>query len=120
MNYTSIEQSKKLLELGLSPETADIWWDETERFPRFIKHYHDYLSQQIPPVPCWTTGALLNLIPSYTIIQNPLTDNIVIWSQGLNTGEWETLLDACYNMVCQLLVSNLIKKRKQQKITLKT
>ena len=29
MNYTTIEQSKKLLELGIDPKTADAWWYRT-------------------------------------------------------------------------------------------
>jgi len=30
--YTTIEQSKKLLELGLNPNTADMWYEDGSLF----------------------------------------------------------------------------------------
>ena len=124
MNYTSIEQSKKLLELGLSPESADMWWDETEKFPRCIKHYHEYLSQKISPIPCWTIGALLEIIPKkiQLINENNYAEFIIAYpsysdghSMGYNRGDipWkygDTLLDTCYEMVVWLLENNYIEK----------
>ena len=61
--YTDIEQSKKLAEI-LPLESADLWWNESKDYPEFIKTYHEYLSVSIPPIPCWSLSALLNLLPS--------------------------------------------------------
>ena len=67
-NYTSIEQSKKLLELGLKPETADmgivIFADNTTR----ILPIDDWDLQKNGEdgttfVPCWSVGQLLKQIP---------------------------------------------------------
>lgn len=68
MNYTSIEQSKKLLELGLNPDTADMYWtpdaDTVVPAPYITKTDNETL---IPAykgaVPCWSLSALMNLLP---------------------------------------------------------
>lgn len=88
-HYTTVEQSKKLLELGLSPESADMVWgsvcyegspengDEngwncyldpsTNHF-----YYADLLEsysydgdneKKYPSIPCWSVGALRRLLP---------------------------------------------------------
>ena len=82
MNHTTLEQSKKLIELGLDPSSADLWYAEryegkhtpegmyyTEKEP-----YTYYLSltkpsegncsiDYIKDIPCWSIGALIELIP---------------------------------------------------------
>lgn len=80
-HYTSIEQSKKLIEAGLDPETADMWYAE-----RYTGHHKPnglwytneepfyYLSllqpskgncsiDVIKDIPCWSIGALLGIVP---------------------------------------------------------
>ena len=65
MNYTSIEQSKKLLELGLNPETADMYYEPSIGFCTEpsearvgeIKYAHPR------SIPCWSLGALLDVMP---------------------------------------------------------
>jgi hypothetical protein len=65
-NYiaTSINQSKKLIELGLSVDTADMWW---------VKHYLIAKNQELDKpsddeindvFPAWSLSALTNLLPS--------------------------------------------------------
>ena len=67
MYYTSIEQSKKLLELGLSPETADMYYALMEdniptKYPMLIDcDCADYYKGE--DIPCWSVGALLELMP---------------------------------------------------------
>ena len=69
MNYTSIEQSKKLLELGLRPETADMYWRESysenlglRYYPTVIWRGYQY-NEKHGDIPCWSTGALIDLLP---------------------------------------------------------
>ena len=73
MNYTSIEQSKKLLELGLSVKTADMVYlkyaDSDNPAPRF-DGCAPIILMDIPideidceTLPCWSLGALLEMIP---------------------------------------------------------
>lgn len=80
-HYTSIEQSKKLLELGLNPETSDMCYktldvdnaesDDDVVFDLVCRPYSDYLKYVIPlglnykAVPCWSIDGLLSLTPNY-------------------------------------------------------
>ena len=82
MNYTTIKQSKKLLELGLSPESADMVYimfdgkpldddaklstvfeskDHKWYWIDFIDGSWDICEEDIP---CWSLGALLKLMPT--------------------------------------------------------
>ena len=66
MNYTSIEQSKKLLELGLSPESADCMWEQHNSETSYITvKPHTTLGRSIGAhtIPCWSVGALLEVMP---------------------------------------------------------
>ncbi|MBP3732424.1 MAG: hypothetical protein J6I84_04180 [Bacilli bacterium] len=69
MNYTTLEQSKKLLELGLNPKSADMWYQHTGisikdgsqkpiYFPMIIRD-----NESDDDIPCWTVGALLEIMP---------------------------------------------------------
>lgn len=65
MNYTGIEQSKKLLELGLKPETADCFYDLAEPDDRrkpIVGRMDEYEGEEWF-VPCWSVGALIGLLP---------------------------------------------------------
>jgi hypothetical protein len=65
MNYTTIEQSKKLLELGLNPESADMWWTPLnwQLTEYYVEVKQDGIGTPKNPLPCWSLGALLELIP---------------------------------------------------------
>ena len=79
--YTSIEQSKKLLELGYDTHTADgFWpwhdkwysegddWEGFEDYPR-SEPYHTYTRKENDwkspneDIPCWSLEALMDLFP---------------------------------------------------------
>lgn len=75
MNYTSIEQSKKLLELGLSPESADMihiysiirgkengFLDAVPK-ESILYAVHTTIEEKEKSIPCWSLGALLDLMP---------------------------------------------------------
>lgn len=84
MIATTIEQSKKLIELGIDINTADMWWAEryegriTEEgqyivakepyyYLSFIKPSDVNYSQDIvKDIPAWSLSALLGLIPNGT------------------------------------------------------
>ena len=123
MNYTTIEQSKKLLELGLSPETADMLWEQ---------HFFEIPYVTVKPyttkgrsigshiLPCWSLEALLELLRSYndcnslSIFSNrsqkwqiTISYYDVIWKdhEEININ----LLEASYNTVIWLLENGYIK-----------
>lgn len=81
---TTIEQSKKLIELGIDVKTADMWW--AERYEgRVIENgqyivveepYYYYLSfikpsdinysqDTIKDIPAWSLASLLSIIPKH-------------------------------------------------------
>ena len=86
MSYTSIEQSKKLLELGLKPETADAYYkyvlpkntDKIHHVPEvgeptnalewYNKGYtlsgKEPLTLEEFCIPCWSLEALLEALPT--------------------------------------------------------
>ena len=121
-SYTDIPQSKTLAEI-LPIESADLWWNESKNYPEFIKTYHEYLSVSIPPIPCWSLAALLNVLPKiYYPVKDHKTDLILgkpkdkwcllYWdTTGMQDGE-ETLgdnpVDACVDMIVKLKEKNMI------------
>lgn len=133
MNYTNIEQSKKLLELGLNPESADMiflsetdeHWDAVIAIP-----YKDYKEKE-KCIPCWSVGALLEVMPP-TIVANYYKDHTNLFQMSLTPApernkfsitydtsmreicliskNGESSLEAAYYMTVWLLENNYIKK----------
>lgn len=130
MNYTSIEQSEKLLELGLKPESADMFYEilTGEIYPQLVrvkltdKHWMELYPEVM--MPCWSLGALLEMMPKEGI--QPFEDSNPFIGYGdkkyrcvyLN-GDWEsshqtmgdTPIEAAYNMIVWLLENGHIKKQ---------
>ncbi|MBR4626040.1 MAG: hypothetical protein IKO56_10960 [Alphaproteobacteria bacterium] len=71
-NVTTIEQSKMLMEFGLDPKTADMSYRWTYCKIQNGNPKEDWLLQPYPmddnqpdeEIPCWSTGALIELLPS--------------------------------------------------------
>lgn len=68
MNYTTIEQSKTLVELGLNPDTADMFYSrkptgksEYNVFPDFKPEGRLEVFTKVD-LPCWSLCALMNLL----------------------------------------------------------
>ena len=116
-HYTSIKQSKKLLELGLSPESADMCWEWNDSHN--IWHY---VPNIIRPttfdnikkcIPCWSVGALMGLIPLPVLSKK----SDVKWqcisiykNKECHYVESDSSINACYKMVTWLLEMGYIKK----------
>ncbi len=121
-SFTSLEQSKKLLELGLRPQTADMYWDYDENtqslseamaIPIYEGSWELHHKNWSKDIPCWSVGALLELMPMVNGREPHL-----IWTKGTYTCFYycghkttkETMIEAVYNMVIWLLENNYIKK----------
>lgn len=77
IHFTTIEQSKVLIEAGLNPETADCCWiisrDNCKQDPfELAKNENTLWLYPIDKIrgnlsdymlPCWSTGALIDLLP---------------------------------------------------------
>lgn len=59
LGWTTLEQSKKLVESGLDPNTADMSVFEAEGKQYVYAHKPD----DINCTPCWSLGALVTLMP---------------------------------------------------------
>ena len=138
--FTTIEQSIKLIELGLNPKTADmcyiirrkdctIPWREAAKDENNVMIYvgdcrSGNLSDYI--LPCWSLSALLELLPpkieflkneDYFVPQlsryyDDTNKYICCYDNGAME-HWyieNSPLDAVYNMICWLLENNFINK----------
>lgn len=125
--YITIEQSKKLVELGLNLESADMGWNVFDDNSTRCLPINDWdLSKNgeggAEFIPCWSLGALINLMPSMiykggeTFTLRMYKDVVyhVCYKSHYHLDEiWfskENLLDAAFEMVCWLLENNYIKK----------
>ena len=139
---TDIEQSKKLLELGINVKTADMFWYTLfAKKPEAQVNNHHFIDEYDDEhrVPAWSLSVLMNFLPSeftekgeysettyrIDIRKYALTDDVNIhqiaygnyhwhddgshsWSDMINSGEKEDLLDAVFQMVCWLLENKKI------------
>jgi hypothetical protein len=67
---TSIEQSKKLIELGLDVKTADMFWDTLfAKKPEAQVNNHYFIDEYDDEhrVPAWSLAALLNILQTMTL-----------------------------------------------------
>lgn len=99
---TTIEQSKKLTELGLSRETSDMfYWCGTDlRIGGYKAQDKD------TDIPAWSLSALLELMPPIDYLK-PMIDlegNSIYYSgHDAPCTEGSTLMDAAFEMICWLL-----------------
>lgn len=139
MNYTTVEQSKKLLELGLNSESADMFYLDNSKakvpilgeYKIFdipsIKHINsDELISIDMQIPCWSLGALLEVMPEIFEDENDRGCNPTL-SKGYDTDMWHCLYrstiyitdwyksptDAAFEMVVWLLENGYIKTEKK-------
>ena len=126
---TSIEQSKKLIELGISVDTADMFWtyDFVVNYINGLNVILDNFKPEENDIPAWSLSALLELIPPYL---GEFKDGIdFVFSKAMN-GKWysahytkinnnglvsfsktipgDTAIDAAFEMVCWLRENNKI------------
>ena len=121
-HYTTLEQSKKLLELGLSPETADMYWREGEYINEDtgepLKEYGLIAGKHAgdkPFIPCWSLGTLMEIIPGFICLNKDGTywcDWSSISSNTINytSSEYNTPIEATFETLCYLIENNIIKK----------
>ena len=123
---TSIEQSKKLIELGIDVNTADMFWDTLfAKKPEAQVDNHHFIDEYDDEhrVPAWSLSALLKLMPPYLFeFERGIDLNIY---PNLNGKGWhcsyipnniesikkdkfkqitngDNLIDAAFEMVCWL------------------
>ena len=131
-HYTTIEQSKHLLELGLDAKSADMcyWMQYHRAIDGGGQHLEDTPSigkGNKGSIPCWSVGSLLEVIPKRIKVEGELTstwqlkkeaNGYAIYYESISL-DWysncigETLIEAAYNMIVWLLENEYIKKGEQ-------
>jgi len=128
---TDVQQSKKLLELGLSADTADMFYFSIGLMPP-IKINVGKIQENVVEskrcwaVPCWSLSTLLELMPKlYEEEDNPDDDGCqpnlckgwdndkwhIVYRSSIYITQWhDNPLDAAFEMVCWLLEQGHIKK----------
>lgn len=127
--YTTLEQSKKLVELGLDPFTADmLYYTLTPDIPVCKKPF--IFTGQDMEIPCWSLAALISLMPNK--LENLSTHNTSVWLEignriveyrrqsnidqsTINNDEMPSfrgvdLITNAFDMVCWLIEENHIEK----------
>lgn len=118
---TSLEQSKKLIELGIDVNTADMFWDMAEPDKRrkpLVGPISDYVDMEDWAIPAWSLSALLGLMPKLYEFENDPDDggcqpnlckgwdnNLwhIVYRSTIYITEWyENPIDAVFEMVCWL------------------
>lgn len=130
-NYTNIEQSRKLLELGLRPESADMYYKQKIGERTDLPYYevvvgHSFAAEQNLfsfrnglEIPCWSVGALLELLNYPKLYEDRLGDEdvwfcesfIEEWSEYYQGDAMKTQIDAVYILICWLLQNEYIKTK---------
>lgn len=123
-NYTSQEQSKKLVELGLSPESADMWYtlygNTTYNITLPYNGEQWFLSHKRfsrrDDIPCWSVGALEDILWKRCFNTDLLIENgdkyWVCVSDGeiaYDTSSYASIIDALYDAIEWLLRNNHLK-----------
>ena len=127
MICTSIEQSKHLLELGLSPKTADMVWMSDKWLYSIKDNILDKEDFREIDTLAWSLSALLEVMRqanAVTTLQVTSLSTLMrckdmgfIWQNDLHIYDPTT---AAYEMVCYLLRNNLIEKGGQDETDKRT
>ena len=104
MQYTTIEQSRRLVELGLDPSTSDLWYSEK---------YGIQIGFAGKRTPAWSLDALLKVIPCpYQMTRERDGTVQFMLLTVMRHDTYETELEAVYTMVVWLLENDLLDEQK--------
>ena len=113
---TDLEQSKKLLELGIDIYTADMYWKNGVS-DKYIQCFTPFVSSGTDidydyDIPAWSLTVLMKLMPkvstdgdeiyeSYPIMEHD-DEGFAVSSPIYNTSYYSEPIDAAFEMVCWL------------------
>ena len=119
MIATSINQSKKLLELGLDPKTADMhYFPQTkDDFMLFTVPFNkeEAVEEGWAPeiidaiVPAWTLSVLLDLVPEDVQLTSKGHTYQAITIKHLIHEYYPSAIDAVYNLLCVIYGERVLK-----------
>lgn len=128
--WTTLEESKNLVKLGINEDTSDMHWvlEETSRegdpypveYIDFRKDYWPYPKDANHPA--WSLNALLQLFPKYSLStnsdnrywdknNNQTSTKLTVFLQDYTHTQYGTsIMDVVYNAVCFLLSKGKLNK----------
>ena len=93
-NYTTPEQSDRLLELGVPVDSADCYYQNALPEPKIItsdRKFQEYIDSRTGTnreiwyfKPCWSVGRLIEIICNCHIITNQLVENWICCDKNTN------------------------------------
>lgn len=111
---TSIEQSQKLIELGIDIDTADMLWtyDFMVNDINGLNVISELLKPEENDIPAWSLTALLKLMPKSMILTpNPLSTNYCCRNVEFDMEFYaDNPVDAAFEMLVWLKENNLKEK----------
>ena len=112
---TTIEQSKKLIELGIDVNTADMFWADGER-PAVWNNKDTSLDEM--DIPAWSLAALFKLLPKCiegaepSLIKTFRDDYRIVYDihgdENITSEDYTNPIDACYEMIIRLKENDLL------------
>ena len=98
---TSLEQSKKFIELGIDVNTADMyWWYSGKRY--YVESMDDNDFNKESDIPAWSLSALLELIPAGNILLRDALSKNYKCINSIDSDLYDNPLDAAFEMVVWL------------------
>ena len=99
---TSIEQSKKLIELGIDVNTADMyWWSSGKRY--YIEAMDDGdFNEEEGHIRAWSLSVLLELIPPGNVLLRDALSRKYKCINTVDSDYYDNPLDAAFEMIVWL------------------
>lgn len=108
---TDINQSKKLIELGLDVNTADMLWtyDFTVNDINGLNVITNIFKPEEKDIPAWSLAALLDVLPKGKVLIDDIHSNkYKVIGYNLDTDYYDEPLDAVFEMIVWLKENNKI------------
>ena len=114
---TDINQSKKLIELGIDRNTADMFWDTLfAKKPEAQVNNHHFIDEYDDEhrVPAWSLSRLMEFIPKCIVsTPNPLSTNYCCRNVEFDMEFYaDNAVDAAYEMVVWLKENGKLYEKK--------
>lgn len=98
---TSIEQSQKLIELGVDVKTADMCWSiDIPDLPTLLAYPITDCDNWENKIPAWSLTALMRLIPNFNMFKRTIECRIETTNHLIDKAC--DPIDATFEMVCWL------------------
>lgn len=110
MIATTLEQSRKLVELGIDASTADMFYScgmdvKTREWDYDLTIIDEYNKIDIGDIPAWSLSALLKAIKSYTLQTTSDNKCFIVADRtrdAVMSFEYNDPIDACYDAILKL------------------